>query len=420
MRSTASTSFGIFLLVFFVDLVLPISPVSDTIWNVPTTISVLKTGNFDLDEYPDLIAERFGYAIRNSNGHLYNYFPVGVSILAIPQVFLLMQINGTREILRHVSEAERFIAASWTALAALFLFQALRGRYDLRTALSFSLLFAFCTPVLSTASRALWQQTGLLLVNSILLRIFTGELRAKRDYFLLGALCGFALWIRPTSVLVSVCLFFGVLKTKPKESLRILMAAIPFLLAFLAFNWDLYDSTLPPYYREDGERIFTFSTFAEAFLGHWISPSRGLLVWSPFLILSFFGMFSAVRDKGPIQAVLSASILLHLLVISGFDSWWGGHSVGPRLWTETIPFLIWFAARGYEDFFSSFRNSTSLRRIWIFLCILSLTFHLRASVDPGPSLWNRFPKDVDSDPNRVWDWKDPQFLRGDHSIRLFL
>ncbi|TGK34477.1 dolichyl-phosphate-mannose--protein mannosyltransferase [Leptospira gomenensis] len=420
MRSTTSASFWIFLLVFFVDLVLPISPVSDTIWNVPTTVSILKTGNFDLDEYPDLVAERSGYAIRNSRGHLYNYFPVGVSILAIPQVFLLMQINGTREILRHLPEAERFIAAGWIALSVSFLYRALRGRYGRKTALMFSLLFAFCTPVLSTAGRALWQQTGVLLVNSILLRIFTGELRSKKDYFLLGALCGFALWIRPTSVLVSVCLFFGVLKTRPKDSLRLLLAAIPFLLVFLMFNWSLYDSVLPPYYREDGERIFTLSTFGEAFLGHWISPSRGLFIWSPFLILSFFGMFSAVRDNGPVFAVLSLSILLHVIVISGFDSWWGGHSVGPRLWTETIPFWIWFAARGYEDYFSSFRTSIPLRRIWIILCILSLTVHLRASVDPGPSLWNRHPKDVDTDPSRVWDWKDPQFLRGDHSIRLFL
>ena len=31
--------------------------------------------------------------------------------------------------------------------------------------------------------------------------------------------------------------------------------------------------------------------------------------------------------------------------------------------------------------------------------------------DPRAARWNKYPVNVDDDPSRVWNWRDPQFLR---------
>jgi len=33
-------------------------------------------------------------------------------------------------------------------------------------------------------------------------------------------------------------------------------------------------------------------------------------------------------------------------------------------------------------------------------------------MNKATALWNNSPVDVDEAPGRVWDWTDPQFLRG--------
>ncbi|XDD51063.1 dolichyl-phosphate-mannose--protein mannosyltransferase [Leptospira sp. WS92.C1] len=415
--------FGIFLLVFFTNLLLPISPISDTVWNIPTGMSLLLSGDFNLDEYSDLKKEYNHYGISESKGHSYNYFPPGVSILAIPQLFVLTQINGSREILNHSAEAGRFVAAGWMAVAALFLFYAFRRKFGEEFAIGFSLLFAFCTPALSTGGRALWQQSGVLLLNSALFWILTKDFLKRAELLWIGAICGFAIWVRPTTVITSICIFLYLLKTIRIRAFTILIPAVSFLILFLIFNWNLFDSPLPTYYGEHSHRISSFGMFLHGFLGNLFSPSRGLIIWSPFLILSFYGFYRSFRKKeslSSISTLFAFIVLFHLCIISGYNMWWGGHSIGPRFWTEMIPFFLWFCAKGFRDLNLLNEKVLLFRRIWIFLCVLSFAIHLRASVDAGPTLWNRYPVDVDQDPSRIWDWKDPQFLRGDHGVRFFL
>jgi hypothetical protein len=77
-----------------------------------------------------------------------------------------------------------------------------------------------------------------------------------------------------------------------------------------------------------------------------VSPSRGLLTLSPFLLLGCLGLWtlwqSQIWRKEAI--VLAAAILGPLLVNAGFYGWDGGWTYGPRYLTASVPFLAIAAA----------------------------------------------------------------------------
>ena len=46
------------------------------------------------------------------------------------------------------------------------------------------------------------------------------------------------------------------------------------------------------------------------------------------------------------------------------------------------------------------------------LVALSVLVNFRGASSPAVYRWNVDPVDVDQRPERLWDWRDPQFLRG--------
>jgi hypothetical protein len=46
------------------------------------------------------------------------------------------------------------------------------------------------------------------------------------------------------------------------------------------------------------------------------------------------------------------------------------------------------------------------------LLAASVFAHAQGGLNMQAQLWNETPVGVDQHPVRVWDWKDPQFLRG--------
>jgi hypothetical protein len=78
----------------------------------------------------------------------------------------------------------------------------------------------------------------------------------------------------------------------------------------------------------------------EGLAGLFVSPSRGLLIFSPFLVVSFWGLVRVFRV--PAYAVLrplaTGAILTMLLQAKWFD-WWGGWAYGYRPWLDAVPFL---------------------------------------------------------------------------------
>ena len=70
---------------------------------------------------------------------------------------------------------------------------------------------------------------------------------------------------------------------------------------------------------------------AKAIAGLLFSPHRGLLVTIPLTWLAIAGSYSLIRKQRALGVAIAIMVSAQVLVISGFDGWWGGWSYGPRL-----------------------------------------------------------------------------------------
>jgi hypothetical protein len=89
--------------------------------------------------------------------------------------------------------------------------------------------------------------------------------------------------------------------------------------------------------------------FWEGFYGLLVSPSRGLLVYSPILILAGWGMFRVWRDpRFERLRPLSVAVVLLLVLQAPWFNWHGGWSFGYRLMVDAMPLAALCAAAVVE------------------------------------------------------------------------
>jgi hypothetical protein len=417
------TAGSIAVLVFAIHLASPIRTSFDSRWTIPTAASIVYRGDIDLDEYDSILRPEY-YAIERRGDHSYNRYPIGASLLALPLIASLRVVGTVVPAL----DAERLIRTGWTevlevivasslvAVSAGLLF--LIGRKEglgAAMAVVLALTFAFGTSAWSTASRGLWQHGPSILMLSAALY---GLILARERPALAAAVAiplGFSLVVRPTN-LVSVGVLAGYVLVRHREQFLRFAALLGAIVAcFLAFNSLSYGFFLTSYYLPGGQPLGTWSGVPTLIAGHLVSPNRGLLIFSPVLSFAAVGFAIALTSERATALSWAAVLilLLHLLVISLFAQWWGGHSYGPRFWTDVLPFLAYLmipALRAMETGRGTMRTLALV--CFALLAGWSLFAHCRAATTWDVWDWNATPTNVDDRPVRVWDWNDLQILRG--------
>ena len=167
-----------------------------------------------------------------------------------------------------------------------------------------------------------------------------------------GIFMGFSVLSRPTAILpimilipLIVYLTFKVYSKKDLLKFLVLLFS-GLILCFLFFIW--YNNTYflsienQGYFNQLGRSWL--SKFPEGFLGMWISPSKGLLIYSPVFIFSIVGAFIVIKRKNfkedSFYIVSILIVLLHTLIVGRWKHWYGGWSFGYRMSADIIPFLI--------------------------------------------------------------------------------
>jgi hypothetical protein len=432
-RSRWVARIALFVVLAAVYFALPNSEVADSMRNVSIAESIVHRHTIALDHFRDTMPTK-GYGVDEVNGHLLPYFPWGGSLFAVPVVAGYDALHklgvgpGTEAKIAQSGqndwEFEVFTMALVVAATAVVMWEvailALAGIVDERRrrllALLAALLFAFGTSALSTASRSYWEHGPDIFFLSIALLIAVRS-RTRPDVLRwLGIPLAFAYEMRPTSS-IPVVLFTLWMVVKHRRYLPwylggAAVVALPWLLVNHA-NWG---SWLQPYYAPQRAADAT-KTFWEALAGQMVSPARGLLVFTPVLALAIPGVIMKVRWRrfDSLDAVLVACVLAHWLLISLFPHWWAGDSYGPRLFTDMVPFLVYLSLPVLE-----WLGSASLRGAryamamvaCVLAALLSLFIHGQMAVFASSHCWNNVPSDVDRDTTKLWNWGDPQFLRG--------
>jgi len=430
-RRTFSVAAFVFAIVFGAYLYSPIVISSDSRWVIPTAESLLTEGNSDIDEFAEIDLPNYAYSIVTARDHTYSLFPIGPVFLALPFVKLYLEAphlfsvlpgfaSLTERSLRRtghppsVLEAapliERLIGSLVTACAAVVIFFTALLTLTHRQSVFVAFVFAFCTSAWSIASRGLWQHGPSMLCLALAVFLVARAETRGRPVLWAGLALALAYVMRPTNVIPLVGFSLYVLWRFPRERIGYCLAVLLPLLPWMLYNQALYDSPLAPYYIPGREGYST--TVRAALWGHLFSPGRGLFVYSPILLFALVSLGQAFRRGSgtSLSLLLVGCMLSHWILVAYFPRWWGGHSFGPRLMSDLIPFFM----TGLIPLVQSIQTVglSRIGKLSLSLALaMSFLIHARGAWSYQPHLWNTKPLNVDLHPERLWDWQDPPFLR---------
>lgn len=286
-----------------------------------------------------------------------NTFGIGAALFAAPVLAPLRLIYGDLHLVPRVlvygSKASATICVA--ASVALVFLTALAFTTRAR---AFWLAFAygFGTCVWSTSSQALWQHGPNELCLALGAYAFVSHHKKPWGMFVSGAALGAATLCRPTSVffIVTTVLWLAWSASRrpqaeadqvaPPRNTRALMqfvaGALPFVLMLAAYNTYYFGAPWRTGQGIAGAIIAQTKTGSPSLLqtppwvglpGLLVSPSRGLFVYSPFLLLAVYGGWLLFRkaELERLRALWVGAIAALVLESMHFD-WWGGWSYGYR------------------------------------------------------------------------------------------
>lgn len=276
-------------------------------------------------------------------------FPIVVPVILtpfyLPAVIYLDQPGADPALFDTVARVmEKLCASSMAALSVGLLYLLLRRRSDAGLAAILSLLYAFGTTTWVISSQALWTHglAQLLIVATMLL--LTGP-RTVLRVVLAGLLCGLIAANRqPDTILAAGLGIYGLWWAGRTRPLLVLSGLVPVALA-LAYNIMLVGNVAGAYVldvRPDSYDVILSGNMAEGIAGLLVSPTRGLFVFSPFLLFVpwFIRRVVAEQPGRGLTIAVGCAMLTQLLFYAMID-WRQGMSFGPRWLTDMLPMLMW-------------------------------------------------------------------------------
>ena len=374
--------------------------------------ALVQEGTLRLDDYRQWIdGELDDYAVRQHNGHLYYYFPPGPSLFSAPAVWLANQTGKDMTVTAHNQALQKVLASLSTGLVFFLVYRLGRTRLESGPALLIAVVTVCGSALISTLGTALWNINFAVLFTLLSLWLL---MTASGPWVgpLLGLLLFGAFLSRPTSLtFIGPALLLLLWRRRRTFASTVVVLGV-LLFGFALLSWLTYGQPLPPYYATS--RLDRSYEVGRTLYGHLLSPSRGLLVFSPFIIVVLLGMLRHVRalSRQPLFWLALSWLCLHLGLVSHIGHWWGGHTFGPRLLTDLLPAVVVLTILLWEQGGLGGRSTDGRLALGAYL-LLGLAAVLINSgqglYNPSTQLWNDYPN-VDVFPEYLYDWRYPQFL----------
>jgi hypothetical protein len=370
--------------------------------NLPGVL--LKTHSFDLSKLPEFRKNVTPYSAIKIKNEVLSTFPLGTPLLAVPYFFVARRLSGIAH-KQYLYLWEKHFAAILVVASVCLFFAGLRRAFGERAAIGASICMALATTVFSCAGQAMWSFTGeLFFICVALYFILTGENRSWRNAAA-GFCMGFALLCRPTAVVPALVLAVVIFMSN-KRTAAVFVAALGIAATAVAFFHQLiYGTPVGGYGLMNSQSGFWDARFLEGLAGVLFSPSRGWILYYPYLLLIPLFLHSYRRDRRLLHWSLAAATVLFVNTVLAalYAKWWGGYSLGPRLFTEASPFIailtvpIW---RRWKTFgWKSYAFAV--------LLMFSMMTQILGAYNESAFRWNN-AMDVDTNPRAVWSWQDSQ------------
>jgi hypothetical protein len=226
--------------------------------------------------------------VHTDNGHTaFARFP-GVVVASVP-AYLLSDPDSMSGV------PGSLMAALLTALAVALMFSALRRLLPVRQALLAVAVFGLATPMWTVSAHNMWPHTITVLGISGMAWAASSD-----RWWLAGLFGGVALWGRLHAVVVVAVLGLGV--GLMRRDLRIVvksaLASGLWLLGACAWNQWVY-GTWSPLGGYGGRSLSASTDYRYSLtnqLGMWFSADRGILVWTPIILLMVPALVRSWRD----------------------------------------------------------------------------------------------------------------------------
>lgn len=246
--------------------------------------------------------------------------PAGVVAAAVPAYWLANSDHFTL-----VPGA--LTAALLSAVALVLTYLALQGWVSRREALLAAIVLGFTTPVWSVGANSMWPHT------LTVMGICGFSWCASKDRWLLaGVFASISVAARPHTIVIFGCvaLFLWVSRRTFRVPFSLGIVCLGGLAATSVWNWFTFGSLSPlaafgsvPGSTDGGAAFLTNQ------LGMWVAPDRGVLIWTPILVVLFAAVVRSWRDLPDWTRALAVGGIVYtivhatLLEFTGGDSFYG-------------------------------------------------------------------------------------------------
>ena len=309
-------------------------------------------------------------------------------------------------------------ASLLVASAALLVFLASRRFVRPQPAFLVALAFGLGSCAWPISSQALWQHPA----NTFFLALgayFLMEVQERRrQAAYCGAALGMAVWCRPTSAVVVVCVGMYLLWVNRRWFAAFVLGGLPFAVILAAYNGYYFGNPLEFGQTVTSQQIALATTGSEdlwqsplweSLPGLVISPSRGLVFFSPVLLFGVVGgvlAWKSPRYRFLIPLQLATALLI--LVASKWFDWWGGSTYGYRPIVDTAPFLALLMIPVIEQVVASRRMRTLFGALLIWSIGVQFVGAYSYSVVGWTEQWWNAARDNNPDRDSLWQWSRPQ------------
>ena len=317
-----------------------------------TAWSLVRHGSLDLSAYSELESFR-GTELRPApGGGWFAYRPPGAALAAVPFVAPLALFREQPLPGSAMLHLGKLIAASYAAGTVVVFFFLCR-RLAPPAAGPATLLLALGTSLWSVASQALWMHGPATFWVCCALFLLTAGPGGRRLAAGAGLALGLAVLTRPSTALfaaASGCCLLA--QRRWRDAAGLVAGAAGPVALFCLFNaWFFGDPVAGGYAHDPWGRS---TPLWIGLAGLLVAPSRGLLVYSPALLLAPAGLWALFRrgDGRPADGrwMVLAWAAAAGLTTAFYGRWWdwtGGWCYGPRFLCEALPIACLLFALAY-------------------------------------------------------------------------
>ncbi len=405
-------------------------PGGDTVASRYIPLSLLCEHDLDLNEMPLRLRLRNGrisqpyFLLPARHGRQVATFGPSPGIMAFP-VFFVASLLSNRFSYQRVLHLAKLAASLMVAISVLLLYLAMTSMTGRTGAFILALVYGLATSSWSMMSQALWQHTAALPWLAAALLVLTRG--RNRDALVpwAGLFLGLAVICRPPDIVIAIAFTVYVWLHHRKYFVAFLgLAAIPAALQ-AAYNWFYFGNPLlfgqlllnRFLHEHTGllsawacPKCATWDTSPHhvltAIAGLLFSPSRGIFVYSPVLMLGLWGLVASLRRQGdPLLRWSLAGFAALVLLYAFRHDWWGGWSFGYRFLMDGVPLLV----IGITPLWGRLKASRLLKGLSLILVLFSLMVQFVGAFSYNLVGWNASP-DVNAHPARLWSMEHSQLV----------